>query len=163
MSYRRSPAIIDRHYAVAMLDASPASATTPATRRTVSVSAPLLLTVVLVAALAGAAAAYLVMSARGVPDIVHGTISGVAEDPHGNITAIAFRFDDHDYVLPGEGESLPVMANVSWTDASGQNHAGDRPACLTGASNGRRMELGVVDLHGKGVWPTQVVVWVHCL
>ncbi len=92
------------------------------------------------------------------------TVSGVAaESDQGDVQAIAFRFDGRDYAGPGEGEGIPVVADVPWTDAAGQDHQGDRPSCLAAGAYGRRVELGVLTVGGEGPWTTQLVVWVHCL
>jgi hypothetical protein len=123
-----------------------------------------LLIVLVAGAIIGAVGSYAMMRGRGVPTVVRGTVSGVAADSDdGDVTAIALRFDGRDYVTPGEGESIPVVAHVPWTDAAGDNHGGDRPTCLAAGKYGQRVELGVLDVRGKGAWSSQLVVWVHCL
>jgi hypothetical protein len=124
----------------------------------------LILIPLVVGLLVGTAATYSLTSSRGVPAVVQGTVRGVAADsPDGEVHAIAFRFDGHDYVTPGEGESVPVVADVPWTDAAGQNYGGTRPTCLADGQHGQRVELGVLDVRGEGNWSSQLVVWVHCL
>ncbi|MFG2040633.1 hypothetical protein [Dactylosporangium sp. NPDC048998] len=127
-------------------------------------STRVLLVVFVLGATSGAVATCSMTSGRGVPTVVRGTVSGVAADSdNGDVTAIAFRFDGHDYATPDEGESVPVVAHVPWTDAAGENHGGDRPVCLAPGKYGQRVELGVLDVRGEGNWYTQLVVWVHCL
>lgn len=121
------------------------------------------LIVLLLGAVIGAAASYALTRNRVVPVVVQGTVRGVAADSdEADVTAIAFRFDDRDYATPGEGESIPVVTRVPWTDATGENHEGDRPACLA-AGRYDRVEIGVLDVGGSGIWSSQLVVWVHCL
>ena len=115
-------------------------------------------------AVIGSVATHLLTRSRGVPVVVQGTVSGVAADTdEADVTAIAFRFDGRDYVTPGEGESIPMVARVPWTDATGETHEGDRPVCLAASRYGQRVELGVVDVRGSGDWSSRLVVWVHCL
>ena len=123
-----------------------------------------LLIVLILGAMIGAVIMYLVMRSRSVPEIVRGTVSGVAADSDGaGVTSIAFRFDDRDYVTSGEGESVPIAAHVPWTDVAGETHEGNRPVCLAAGSNGQRVELALLDVRGEGAWPSRLVVWVHCL
>jgi hypothetical protein len=112
-------------------------------------------------AAAGAAATYAFTAHRGTPTIVRGEVRAVSADsPTADVQAIAFRFDGRTYATPGEGESVPVVADVPWTDAAGAHHGGDRPACLV---TGQRVELAVLDVRGQGEWAPNLVVWVHCL
>ncbi|MCW3820707.1 hypothetical protein ONA91_40410 [Micromonospora sp. DR5-3] len=74
-------------------------------------------------------------------------------------TAIGFSADNGHR----EGEGLVLLGEVPWTDASGADHQGSRPTCLAADSYGQRVELGIIDLHGTGGWPTKAVVWVHRL
>jgi hypothetical protein len=123
-----------------------------------------LLIVLVLGAVIGAVATYYMASGRGVPTVVQGTVSAVAADSDdGDVTAIAIRFDGHDYLTPGEGESVPVVANLPWTDATGKNFAGGRPVCLAPGTYGQRVEVGVLDVRGEGAWDSRLVVWVHCL
>ncbi len=94
------------------------------------------------------------VSDRGVPRVVRGTITAVNADG----TAIGFTEDGGNR----EGEGL-VVAGDSWTDREGANFGGTRPTCLAPGSYGQRVELAVLDLRGRGNWPTKLVVWVHCL
>lgn len=135
----------------------------PVVRRAGVLPLPVLISLV-VGLLVGVAATYFVTSSRGVPAVVQGTVRGVAADSaEGEVEAIAFRFDGHDYSTPGEGESVPVVADVPWTDATGQTHGGTRPICLADDKYGQRVELGILDVRGEGNWSSQLVVWVHCL
>ena len=114
--------------------------------------------------LIGVVVTYFATSDRGVPTVAQGTVRGVATDsPGGDVKAIAFRFDGHDYATPGEGESVPVVADVPWTDAAGNDYGGSRPACLADDRYGQRVELGVLTVRGQGEWSSRLVVWVHCL
>jgi hypothetical protein len=97
---------------------------------------------------------------------VQGTVRGIASDsPEGQVKAIQFQVDDVDYPTAGEGDNLVVVSDVPWTDAAGNNYAGNRPACLADGKYGQRAELGVLDVRGEGNWysQSQLVVWVHCL
>jgi hypothetical protein len=135
----------------------------PVVRPTGVLSLPVLISLV-VGLLVGAAGTYAATSDRGVPAVVQGTVQGVASDPpDGEIKAIAFRMDGHDYPTPDGGESIAVVADVPWTDAAGNNYGTNRPVCLADGKYGQRVELGVLDVRGEGQWPTQLVVWVHCL
>ena len=109
--------------------------------------------------LVGVAATSYLTHDKGEPDIVRGPISGVAaESDQGDVQALAFRFDGRDYAGPGMGEGIPVVADVPWTDAAGQDHQGDRPSCLAAGAYGRRVELGVLTVDGEGPWTSQLVV-----
>jgi hypothetical protein len=146
-----------------MIDPSTVTNVPPGSRRS-GVLSPRVLIPLVVGILVGAAGIYSVTSNRGEPAVVQGTVRGIALDsPDGEVKAIAFRFDGHDYVTPGEGESVPVVADVPWTDAAGNNYGDARPVCLADGKYGQRVELGVLDVHGKGNWSSQLVVWVHCL
>jgi hypothetical protein len=127
-------------------------------------SRPLILAALTVGLLLGATATYYLTAGNGVPDVVQGTITGIATDStDGDVQAVAFRFDGRHYVGPGDGESLPVVADVPWTDAAGEGHQGDRPACLAAGTTGQRVELAVLQVRGEGSWSRELVVWVHCL
>jgi hypothetical protein len=147
-----------------MADPAPlASAGSQTVRRGCLLSPPVLIALV-AGLLVGVVTTYHLTDRKGVPAVVQGTVSGVAaESDAGEVQAIAFRFDGRDYVGPGEGESIPVVADVPWTDAAGENHQGDRPACLAAGEYGQRVELAVLDVRGEGHWTSQLVVWVHCL
>jgi hypothetical protein len=69
------------------------------------------------------------------------------------------------YPAAGEGENVVVVADVPWTDAAGNNYAGNRPVCLADGMRGQRVELGLLDVRGNGNWYSQsrLVVWVRCL
>ncbi|MEV6927833.1 hypothetical protein AB0M46_25490 [Dactylosporangium sp. NPDC051485] len=153
----KNQSAIKADYAEAMVDAAPLQ--TVGRKRAL---VPLIALVL--GALIGAGVTYSMTSSRGVPVIVQGTLSGVAANSgEADVAAIAFRFDGHNYATPGEGESVPVVAHVPWTDAAGGGHGGDRPACLAADKYGQRVELGVLDVRGEGAWSSQLVVWVHCL
>jgi hypothetical protein len=147
-----------------MTDPSPVTGDAPSAVRPAGLLSLPMLIPLIVGLLVGAAATYSVTSSRGVPAVVQGTVRGVAaESADGDVKAIAFRFDGHDYDAPGDGESVPVVTDVPWTDAAGENFEGDRPTCLADGKYGQRAELAVLDVRGEGNWATQLVVWVHCL
>ncbi|MER7443973.1 hypothetical protein [Micromonospora avicenniae] len=110
---------------------------------------------VLAGALLGAALTWQVTRDKGEPAIVRGTVTGVNSDG----TAIGFTADSGSR----EGEGLALIADVPWTDAAGVLHGGTRPTCLLPGSSGQRLELGILDVGGRGDWPSRAVMWVHCL
>jgi hypothetical protein len=110
------------------------------------------------------AVTYFLTGRSCAPVVMQGTVAAIAaHSDDSDVAAIAVRFDGHHYVTPGEGESVPMVADVPWTDAAGQTHGGDRPACLAAGKYGQRVELGVLAVRGTGSWYSQLVVWVRCL
>jgi hypothetical protein len=114
---------------------------------------PRVLAALVVGLVVGGAATYWATSDRGAPAVVRGTVSGIAADsPDGQVRAIQFQLDGVDYPGAGEGENLMVVADVPWTDAAGNNYAGNRPVCLADGLHSQRVQLGLLDVRGQGNW-----------
>ncbi|MGC5285560.1 hypothetical protein [Micromonospora sp. DT231] len=136
--------------------------TTPATghvppglSRSLRVPVWALLLMVVAGVLLGGAATWGMTADNGKPAIVQGTVTAVNSDG----TAIGFTADGGDR----DGEGLPLVADIPWTDAAGETYGGTRPTCLAPGSFGQRVELGILTIRDSGHGPSRVVVWAHCL
>lgn len=130
--------------------------TTSVATRKVSIPLWALALALVFCAAVGVAVGIGMMSQRGVPRIARGVVTAVEFD----LSALGFAEDGGD----GQGESIPIAAEVNWTDRDGANFTGTVPTCLQpDSAAGQRVELAILDLHGSGTWPTKLVVWVHCL
>ncbi|MGP3963918.1 hypothetical protein ACTWPT_48940 [Nonomuraea sp. 3N208] len=123
--------------------------------RGVRLRLPVLVGLIVIAMLTGAAVVYFTPFGTQRPTIVKGTIVASSHDA----TQIGLHVDG-----TPEGVGYEI-AGAQWIDRNGQVHGGSRPECIIPASTGQRVELAYVRVRdiddGPGI--STLVAWVRCL
>ncbi|WP_189250785.1 hypothetical protein [Streptosporangium pseudovulgare] len=127
--------------------------------RGIRLTFPVLVGLILVAVLTGAAAVYFAPFGSKVPTIVRGTVTAAS----GDATQIGLRIDES-AGSRNEGIGFEI-AGAYWIDRDGRVHDGSHPTCIVPGSTGQRIELAYVQVRAIDDSPghNTLVAWVRCL
>lgn len=116
---------------------------------------PVVVGLILISLLTGAAVVYCMPFGATPPTIVKGTVVATS----GDATQIGLYID-------GSKEGVGYqIAGAQWIDRDGQVNIGSRPACIIPGSTGQRIELAYVPVRATADGPgiSTLVAWVRCL